>query len=96
VVEREGMSAYRTHAEKIVGLVNDLLDAVLAYRQLLEEELRTGEGRRGYHWLRLRRRAISEIDDVAPPIEDVVLDRVIRLMDRVMTLEKPDSDKDFV
>ena len=92
----EGMSAYRTHAEKIVALVNELLDAVLAYRRLLEEELRAGEGRRGYHWMRLRKRAISEIDDVVPPIEDVVLDRVIRLMDRVMTLEKPDSDKDFV
>jgi hypothetical protein len=89
-------SVYRAHVEKITGLVNQLLDAILEYRGLLDGELEEAGGRRGYQWTRLRKRAIGEIDDVVAPVENVVLDRVIRLVDRVMTLEIPDNDRDFV
>lgn len=94
--EQTATSVYRAHVEKITGLVNQLLDAVLEYRGLLEGELKEAGDRRGYQWTRLRKRAIGEIDDVVAPVDHAVFDRVIRLVDRVMTLEIPDSDRDFV
>ncbi len=90
------ISVYRDHAEKIANLINQTLDAAVDFRRVLETELNERGAQSGYQWARLRRRAISEVNDIVHPIEDVVLDRVIRLVDRVMALEKPDSDKDFV
>lgn len=89
-------SPYRVHVDGIAALLNQVLDASLTYRRVLEDELLHAEGRRGYQWVRLRKRAIGEIDDLIGPIQDVALDRVIRLVDRVIALDMPDNDEDFV
>ncbi len=93
------MSKYQEHSERIVTALNQLIDIAEAYRKLLNEELRALEDKENsghYHQARMRRRVISEIDDLTTPLEELVFDRVLRVVDRVQSLETIDRDEDFV